>query len=291
MPPCPHGTARASRARIRCPGRRLAAAILASLLLGSGPGLAQEHDRVAALGLLWQPERSDPKARAATPAGIVLALHDETGVDPRGWQYGDQILAAGIAVLHLELLDTSQDGTRVTATDDEAAAARARLRLAIEIVAADPRFAGAPMGVLGFGASAQAAALVAAESGPGARIAALALLYPGCATLDAALAAQGGAPPSAVLLQHGAEDQANRPAECRALGQRLGPAPRVRRVEYAGAGFAFDLRPVGADEVRRLPWPGRPGERVAARHWPAGAALAATRTASFFAATLGAPPR
>jgi dienelactone hydrolase len=263
----------------------LLGAILALTLPAPARAAVEGTDRLAALGLLWLPEDAAPNV--STP--LVVVLHDSTGIDPRGWHYGDQMMAAGIAVLHVELLDTADDGIVSPTRLDESAESILRLRMVIESVVEDPRFAQARIGLLGFGASAQAAALVAADPAYGSRIAGLALLYPGCAGIDAALAATGGAPTSPVLLQHGDADPANLPAACIALATRLARSAPVRRVTYAGAGYAWDLRPVGMDEVRRLPWPGRPGERIAVTFWAEGAALSATRTASFFAATLAAP--
>jgi dienelactone hydrolase len=265
--------------------RAIVGAIITITIFAPGPSAAYGTDRLGALGLLWLPDDAAPN----TPTPLVVVLHDSTGIDPRGWLYGDQMMAAGIAILHVELLDTAHDGVASPARFDEAAAAAARLRLVIESVVEDQRFADARIGLLGFGASGQAATLVAADPVYGSRIDALALLYPGCTGLDAVLAAAGRGPASPVLLQHGDTDPANRPAACIALAARLARTAPVRRLQYAGAGFAWDLRPIGLDEVRKLPWPGRPGARIQATFWEEGAALSATRTASFFAASLLAP--
>jgi dienelactone hydrolase len=274
-PPCRLGRLRAAL---------LACALLACAMVPPGPGLAREADHLGALGLLWWPDQVAP----ARPAPLVVVLHDDSGVDPRGWLHGDQIRAAGIAVLHVELRIPTEDGPDPATAKQDAEAAVARLGLMVETIAQDPRFAAVPVGILAFGDTARAAALAAADPRHAGRIAALVLLYPGCAGLDAALGAAGRGPRASILLQHGDADPANLPAECALLERGLARGAPIRRLEYAGAGFAWDLRPIGMDEVRRLPWPGRTGERLRAEYWPEGAALAASRSASFFATTLSA---
>lgn len=265
------------------PARRAAWAIvgamLALTLLLPERGLAVGSDGPDAVGLLWLPDGEAP----SVPPAVVIAVHELTGIDPRGWRYGEQITAAGIAVLHVELRDVSAEGAGPTVAD-EAAAALARLLLVIDILAEDPRFANAGLGLLAFGTAGEAAMRAAADPVYGGRIAALVLLYPGCAGLDAAAATAGGGPRSPVLLLHGDADPANSPADCSCLAARLARTAPVRRVQYAGVSYAWDWAPSGLHEVPELPWPGRPGLRVAVRHSPEGAALSATRAASFFAA-------
>ena len=96
-------------------------------------------------------------------------------------------------------------------------------------------------------------------------------------------------PRSPILLLHGDADPVNAPADCIGLASALARTAPVRRVQYAGAGYAWDLVPSGQYEVHKLPWPGRPGQHVAVRFWPQGAALSATQAASFFAATFATP--
>ncbi|MEO3474195.1 hypothetical protein AAFN86_20165 [Roseomonas sp. CAU 1739] len=254
------------------------------MLLAPATGLAGEPDAVRNVGLLWLPDEAAP----AAPPTIVIALYDTTGIDPRGWHYAEQLTAAGIAVLHVDLQDTSaEDGGPVGA--DEPAAALTRLRMVMDILARDPSFAEAPIGLLAFGGAAQAATLAATDPSHRGRIGALVLLYPGCAALDASLTTQGRGPQTPVLLLHGDSDPANTPAECVDLAAHLARTAPVRRVQYAGAGYAWDMTPSGQYEIPSLPWPGRPGHRVPVRYWPAGAALSATQAASFFAAGLAAP--
>lgn len=192
-----------------------ALAIAAALAIAPS---AQERSLAAglgAVGLLWTPEGEAPSA----PMPMVIALHDLAGVDSRGWHYGDQITAASIAVLHVELLETSADGFTVGLDGDDATAARARLATVMARVAEDPRFAGAPFGLLALGGTGDAALRAAADPAHGYRIAGLALLYPGCA----ALAAGPGTPRprSPVLLLHGDADPANLTADCMALADSL----------------------------------------------------------------------
>ncbi|MBR0663316.1 hypothetical protein GXW71_03005 [Roseomonas hellenica] len=262
-------------------------AMLALALLLPERGLAAGSDGPDAVGLLWLPDGEAP----SVPPAVVIAVHELTGIDPRGWRYGEQITAAGIAVLHVELRDVSADNAGSAAVADDAAAALARLLLVIDILAEDPRFANAGLGLLAFGTAGEAAMLAAADPVYGGRIAALVLLYPGCAGLDAAAATAGGGLRSPVLLLHGDADPANSPADCSGLAARLAHTAPVRRVQYAGASYAWDWAPSGLHEVPELPWPGQPGLRVAVRHSPEGAALSATRAASFFAAAFAARQR
>jgi dienelactone hydrolase len=258
--------------------RALHGAVLAIALLASGRGLAADVD---AVGLLWLPDHTAP----STPMAVVIALHDSTGIDGRGWHYGDQVTAAGIAVLHVELLETSADGFGSAVAADDATAARARLTVVIDLLAEDPRFADAPVGLLAFGAAGQAALFAAADPAHGDRIAGLALLYPGCAALAAAATTERTWPRSPVLLLHGDADPANPPADCSGLAGQLARSAPVRRRQYAGAGYAWDLAPHGPHEKVKLPWPGRPGVMVAVSYWPEAAELAATQVAAFFAAS------
>src|SRR5215218_9835106 len=66
------------------------------------------------LGLLWLPDG----ASRPRPTGVVIALYDSTGIGSRGWQYGDQLTAAGIAVLQVELLENSADGFGATVASE-----------------------------------------------------------------------------------------------------------------------------------------------------------------------------
>ncbi|MBP0464289.1 hypothetical protein J5Y09_10220 [Roseomonas sp. PWR1] len=259
--------------------RGFVAAALATMLLMPGTGLADGRDLVRDLGLLWLPDAPP----AGEPMPVVVAIHDTTGIDARGWRYAEQITAAGIAVLHVDLLDTSAEDGGPGDPAADAGDALDRLRVVSAILAADPRFASAPVGLLAFGGAGETAIRAATDPEAGGRVAGLALLYPGCAGLQPG---EGRAPRAPVLLLHGDADPANAPADCIALAvglARLGP---VRRIEYAGAGYAWDLTPSGQYEVPNLPWPRRAGQRVGVRHWPQGAELSATQVASFFAARL-----
>jgi dienelactone hydrolase len=255
------------------------------MLLVPSQGRATEQ-----AGLLWPAEEMAP----AGPPALVVVLHDPLGIDSRGWTYAEQLTAAGITVLHVELLDVSADGyTAGPAAADlasqDAAQARARLVEVIDTLAEDPRFDGAPIGLLAFGESGAAALHVATDPQRGRRVEALALLYPGCAGLIGPAAAQRSLSRAPVLLLHGDADPANSPAECGALAEVLAAAGPVRRREFAGAGYAWDRPPHGPYEMMKLPWPGRPGLLLPVHHWPALTELAAAQVAAFFASSL-APP-
>lgn len=262
---------------------RVAAVILGlAVALASGRGLAGDPDGAAeAIGLLWLPDNLE----AMAPVPAVIAVHDAVGIDPRGWRYAEQLTAAGIAVLHLELYDTAGDGAGLSTDGD--AAAPARLAAAAATLAEDPRFGGARLGILAFGAAGEAALRAAAAPGLGEHIAALALLYPGCGALRDAADAM---PRSPVLLLHGDADPANPLEDCAALAARLARGASVRHIRYAGAGYAWDLPPSGVEEVATMPWPGSPGRWLPVSHRPAIAEFAAAQVAGFFARAL-LPPR
>ena len=102
--------------------------------------------------------------------------------------------------------------------------------------------------------------------------------------------AQETALQSPVLLLHGDADPANSPADCAGLAGRIARSAPVRRRQYAGAGYAWDLPAIGLDAVRKLPWPDRPGMWLPASHWPEAAEFSAAQVASFFARALSAQP-
>ena len=258
----------------------------AALLVASATtsrSVAGERTDVSALGILWSPDAGDEWGAV----GVVIALH-EAGIDHRSWRYGDQITAAGIAVLHLELADISADGSITGPPPDDIAVALARLTMALDRLDEDARFAHAPVGLLAFGGAGRAAMLAAADSALRDRIGALALLYPGCATLADSLETAGIRPHAPVLLLNGDADPANSPAACSSLADRLARSASVRHIQYAGAGYAWDLPPYGEQETLKLPWPHRPGAVIAANFWQEAAELSATQVASFFAAALPA---
>lgn len=273
--------------------RQGGARVIACVVLGAalvvtlpmpGAGHAGEVVTHSDVGLLWLP---DSEASSA-PVPVVIALHDLLGIDQRGWRYGEQLTAAGIAVLHVELQEVSADGFVSMPVRDEPAAKLARLAIAIDSVAEDPRFAHAAIGILAFGAAGQVAMRAAADRTTAGRIAAMALLYPGCAAIPAPT--QETALQSPVLLLHGDADPANSPADCAGLAGRIARSAPVRRRQYAGAGYAWDLPAIGLDAVRKLPWPDRPGMWLPASHWPEAAEFSAAQVASFFARALSAQP-
>lgn len=273
----------------RCGWLRMARLLLGAALtvaaLTAGPAPAGEASNRVLVGMLWLPDGVTPRG----PIPLVLALHDAPGIDARAWRYGEQITAAGIAVLQVDLHEVALNGADPPAPSDGNATALARLAMVLDIIAADPRFGFAPIGLLAFGSAAEAATLAAIELADSNRFAALVLLYPGCAGLEATIEARTDGPRAPVLLLHGDVDPANPPLDCMSLAARLARTAPVRRVQYAGAGYAWDRAPTGPWEVARLPWPGRPGQRVPATYWPAGAELSATQAASFFAAGFASP--
>ena len=217
----------------------------------------------AVVGTLTLPMAGDGRRLPA-----VVLVHDALGPDPRSERYIAQLGAAGIAVLEL----LSEEVLPV-------------LPLAAAALAADPRIDGSRIGVLGFGAGAAAAAAVRVP------FAARALLYPGCATLPADRALPPASARTPVLLLHGAADPANPPAACATAVEALArDGAAVRRVEYAGAGFAWDRPAYGQEGRSLLPAPGST-ERVPAVPWPELAELSATQVAGFFARALEAARR
>jgi dienelactone hydrolase len=267
-------------------GARALALVLACaalLVAPAGRSTADERAEVGAAGILWLP---DGDANPG-PVRLVVALHD-LGVDHRGWRYGDQITAAGLAVLHLDLDETSADGFRPGLPEGDIAIALARLAAVLDRLDGDPRFSAAPVGLLAFGEAGQAALLAAASPALRDQIGALVLLYPGCAALSGSLDNLAAGPRASVLLLHGDADPANPAAACAGLADRLARTAPVRRRQYAGAGYAWDLPPYGTEAAVRLPWPQRPGALVTAHFWSEAADMSAAQAASFFAAALPA---
>lgn len=257
----------------------LLAGVLGILAPASGRGTAAGPESMA---LLWLPDLE----AVSGPVPVVIALQDLSGIDSRGWHYAERLNAAGIAVLHFEPLDHSAGGTGTTGMRDEDNQARERLAMLVNSVVQDPRFAGAPIGLLAFGGAGQVALRFAAGADQDDRIAGLVLLYPGC---DAMLSAEPAAPSAQrapVLLLHGDTDPANRPADCGALVDRLARSAPVRRSQLARAGYAFDRVPYGLEEAVMLPWPGRPGDLVRVGFSPEAAQRAAAQVEAFVTAIL-----
>jgi dienelactone hydrolase len=245
------------------------------------------HQGVA--GLLWPP--------AGAPTGRVPAVAialDAPGVDRRARRYAAQLSAAGILALEVELFPASADGAGPAGAPGDEAAAAALLAAAAAALTRDPRVDPARVGVLGFGAGGRAA-LVAAPGAGGRRLfAARAALYPGCgALLEGAVRQAAASGPGAaarggpVLLMHGGADPANPPAACAGLAAAIGETAPVRRIEYRGAGFAWDWTPIGAHETTSLPGPGAPG-RWRAAPWPELSEMSAAQVAGFFAVAFSA---
>jgi dienelactone hydrolase len=189
-----------------------------------------------------------------TPA--VLILHDGPDPDGRAGRYADQLLGAGYAVL--ELLAFSNEGAAEV----------------LAALAAHPRVAGQPVGVVGFGAGAR---LALSLPGP---LAGRALLYPGCRMPPAEVPSLQG---EAVLLMHGAQDPANPSASCLDLLNRLTDSGAATRwLAYRGAGYAWDRAAVGPEGPTLLVAPDGVG-RLRSAPWPELVEVSASEVAGFFA--------
>jgi len=241
------------------------ARLAALALFAAGPAVAEPPEAEAfeeiesvfvagAAGQLTLPAGA-PDRR--TP--LVMILHDGPDPDGRTSGYADQLIAAGIAVL--EVLAHEGEGPATL----------------LAVVARHRRIEGQPLGVLGFGAGARLALRL---PGP---LAGRALLYPGCAGLPAEAARIEG---EAVLLLHGVADEANPPAACAGLADRLArEGAAVRWIAYRHASYAWDRPTFGGEQSFVLPRPDGEG-RVRGFAWPEMAAFSASEVAGFFATGL-----
>ncbi|CAA9277851.1 MAG: hypothetical protein AVDCRST_MAG27-3532 [uncultured Craurococcus sp.] len=239
-------------------------ALLLALLLAPGPAAAGEMPAAPAAEIRFV-EAGGLGGRLLLPArrpvaGLVLLLPDGLGADPRSATYVEQLLGADLAVFDV-----------LRGDEDPAAVARA--------VAALPAAAGLeaePVGVIGFGAGARRALGL----GPG--VAGRVLLYPGCAGLAATAATDP------VLVLHGKADAGNSAEDCADLAERLASGGRpVRRIAYAGAGYAWDYPAYGQSQRSLLPLPDG-GGLVAALAWPELTAMSAAQAAGFLGSALRA---
>ncbi|MBL6081974.1 dienelactone hydrolase family protein [Belnapia sp. T18] len=240
--------------------------VLLALLLVLGPAAADELPEGPAVEIRFM-EAGGLGGRLFLPArrpvaGLVLLLPDGLGADPRSASYVEQLLGADLVVFDV-----------LRGEEDPAAVARA--------VAALPAAAGLeakPVGVIGFGAGARRALGL----GPG--VAGRVLLYPGCAGLAAAAAAAT----DPVLVLHGKADAGNSAEDCADLAERLASGGRpVRRIAYAGAGYAWDYPAFGQSQRSLLPRPDG-GGLVAALAWPELTAMSAAQAAGFLGGALRA---
>lgn len=226
----------------------------------------------------------------AGPAAVIL-VHDVGGIDHRSGRTSAALLAAGIAVLEIETRAVSADGFALPGLGQAmpdigtelAALARAR-----QALATTPAVDGARVAALGFGRGAHPVALLPVRAEGGADWAARVLLYPGCASLAAALTADPDASRAPLLLMHGGADPGNTPADCDDLADRLdelGAATRV--LTYAGATHGWDLPDFGLFGLSFQPHPSGSG-RLPVRPWPELAQVSAAQAAGFLWAALRA---
>jgi dienelactone hydrolase len=229
-----------------------------ALVLAPGPAVASEGPELppakvrfldvgAMSGALLLPAHEPP-------IGLVMLLPDRQDADLRSATYVEQFLGAGIAVF--DVFQGEDDPADMT--------------LGAAALSAEAGLRGILVGALGFGSGARQALGL----GPG--VAARVLLYPGCP----GLAETAGTDP--VLVLHGEGDVSNSADACADLAARLARGGRaVRRIGYAGAGYAWDYP--SQTQVGRVMLP-RPdgGGRVAALPWPELAELSATQATAFF---------
>ena len=219
------------------------------------PTLALE-DGAGQAALLHMPSPDHP----APP--IIIILPDSAPHDLRHDRYAEHLLALGFAVLVPQRAPAVIEGFIRRLRDAPAQGAG-------QGVGQD----GARIGLLAFGAG----AAEALRHGPMPR----ALLYPGCAQLP-------GPPDAApVLLLHGDADPANPPPACAATARawRDAGAPVTRHM-LRGAGYAWDLEPLGGFRQALLPAPGME-RRVRVIPDPAITEQAADMVAQFFRGLLG----
>ncbi len=202
--------------------RFLLAAVMMALLASQGvlaqPVYTRAWDGEGQAALLHLPAADNP-----VPA-VIIIMPDQLQRDRRAERYAEHLLASGFAVLVPQGEDVRPEWLL------------ARVRLS-------PVLDGGRIGLLAFGAGAE----LALRAGRLPR----ALLYPGCGQLPA--------PPDAapLLLLHGDADPANPPLACAATVQawRDHGAP-VQRHQLGGAGYAWDLDPLGGFRRAMLPAPG-----------------------------------
>ena len=233
----------------------------------------------AALGRLFLPR---PEAMSAA---TVVVVADVLAPDARGEHYIGRINAAGIAALDLNVEDAAD------ALHAGPPPLGAMITFATERLSADSRIDSTRLGLLAFGTAAGVAFSTLLDAAdPGGRWGAVALLYPGCATLSQVL--QTSSPPAwfhsvPFLLLHGDSDPANSSATCAEFAAVLSRHAPVRRIEYRGAGYAWDRPRYGGATAELIPRPDGPG-RVKASHWPELADLSAEQVSHFFSVALAA---
>lgn len=239
----------------------LAAALASAAAAQEAPApSAIVADAAGQVGLL-----SEPAIQPQGPVPGVLVIHDALGPDLRSEPYLAQLLAAGLAVLEV--------------APEEGEPFPDRVRRGLAALAHDPHRAGAPIGLLAFGAGARAALLGADQPGVEAQV----LLYPGCAALLRDLPPDP--PRNALLVIHGDEDPANPPAACAQFTQRLGLPHARRQIVYRGASYGWDFPSADPLAPWLYPEPGGPA-RLRIRPSPALTEFSAAQAAAFLSAAL-----
>ncbi|WP_421989613.1 dienelactone hydrolase family protein [Roseococcus sp.] len=207
------------------------------------------------------------------PAGgfpLVLLIPDADGPGPRTETYAARLLANGFVVAEAYL---GHDALGTFLPD------------LMATIASDARLDAGRIAAVALGAGAR---MALREWASGVPVAALALLYPGCDTelVEVARHATPATPGTAMLLLHGATDDANPQEACAALADALSGAARPIHHVLPGATYAWDATHlVAAGAALRALHPAAPdGPRVLARPDAAATLVAADRVITFLTA-------
>jgi dienelactone hydrolase len=194
---------------------------------------------------------------------VVIVIKDYLEEDFRAERYIEQLNGSGIAVA--EVMTDHNTGESVDSV--------------AEILAADPRFSRDRIGILTFGG--EASAVFRAEYPFSARV----MLYPGCSHIMSDAARASWLVDGDMVLMFGAEDPSNTRVDCAKFAREMrNSGSKIRLIEYAGAGFAWD-RPGHGFSGSLIPAPGL-DVRIEQRFWPEQADLSATNATEFFRKTL-----
>jgi dienelactone hydrolase len=233
-----------------------------------------------------------PAERGTGPLPMVVILPDALGPDWRADAYVAWLGAVGLPVLEVDLQAVAEAAGPGASPPGLAAT----VAVIIRELSRDPRVIAGRIGVLGFGIGGRAA-LTAPPAPDGTdRIAARAMLYPGCIGLERDLlryeiGVSAGSSP--VLLMHGDSDAANPPPDCARAAAVLSQWGPVERVEIADTGYAWDRPAFSSEGPTMMPRPDGAG-RIRAMPEPRLFEVSAIRVAHWLARALGtegeAPP-